>query len=146
MSKWAERRYDRWSAVGPHIDARVRTVYRERWSRILILSGEVEGVVRYEGMGHGERVYLDGVLCDRSSFWQWSPKVVAPRIEFTLPRGRGEVPALIEVAASFLPWRFGVYRFRLSVDEEKLYDEDSGDVWFAGGDGFVTDEPFEPDY
>jgi len=146
MSNWAARRYDRWSAAGPRIDARVRTVYREWWARTLIVSGEVEGAVRYEGMGHGERVYLDGSLCGRSSFWQWSPKIVAPRIEFVLPTRRGDLPALIEVAASFLPWRFGIYRFRLSVDDELLYDEDTGDVWFAGEPGLICDEPYEPDY
>ena len=145
MSDPAERRYDRWSAVGPRIDARVRTVYREWWSRTLLLSGEVEGAVRYEGMGNGERVYVDGELRGRTSMWALKLKIVTPRVEFTIPGRQGDVPALIEVAASYLPWKFGICRFRLSVDDEVLYDEDAGDVWFAGGPGFVTNDAYEPD-
>jgi hypothetical protein len=127
------------------IDARVRIVYRERWSRTLLLTRGIEGVVRYEGMGYGERVYLDGVLRTRSPNWTWTMNVVAPRVIFTLPGNGGDLPALIEVAASFLPWRFAICRFRLSVNDTVLYDEDTGDVWFGSEPGVVMDEPYEPD-
>ena len=144
MSALPVRRDDRWSASGPRIDARVHQVYREWWTRTLILSGEVEGTVRYDGRGYGEAVYLDGVLRGHSSPWR-TCKIVAPQVRFTLPGNNRNLPALIEVGATFWPWRFGVYRFRLSVDGEILYDEDTGDSWFAGGPGRVTDEPYEPD-
>jgi hypothetical protein len=146
MSRWAAERYERWSAAGPRVNASVRIVYRERWSRTLILSGEVEGVLRYEGMGYGERVYWNDAFRARSSFWSWPPAIVAPRIEFSLPSKDGDLPALIDVAGTFAPWLFRIMRFRLSVDEEILYDEEGRDTWFAGSEGLVTDEPYEPDY
>src|SRR5207249_9517325 len=115
-------------------------------TRTLVLSGEVEGVLRYIGSGYGEQVYWNGVFRARSSFWSWPPAIVAPRVEFSLPGKDGPLPALIEVAGTFIPWRFGITRFRLSVDDEVLYDEERGDTWFAGGPGLLTDEPYEPDY
>src|SRR5437867_4149220 len=98
-----QRQFERWSAAGPRVNACVRVVHREYWTRILIIAGEVEGVLRYEGAGYGERVYWDGILRGRSSFWSWPPAIVAPRVEFTLPDKNGERPALIEVAATFAP-------------------------------------------
>jgi hypothetical protein len=130
----------------PRINTRVRAVYREWWARTLVLSGEVEGTVRYDGRGFGEAVYMDGVLRGHSFPLLWTMKIVAPQVTFTLPGKDRVVQALVEVSATLLPWRFGIYRFRLTVDNEMLYDEDTGDTWFAGGPGWVTDEPYEPDY
>ena len=129
----------------PRTSARVRAVYCERWTRTLVLSGDVEATIRYDGRGFGEAVYVDGVLRGHSYPLLWTMKIVAPRVKFTLPGKDRVVPALVEVGATLLPWRFGIYRFRLTVDDEMLYDEDTGDTWFAGGPGWVTDEPYEPD-
>jgi hypothetical protein len=144
MSSRAADRDECYSAAGPRVNACVRVVYRERWTRTLILSGDVEGVLRYEGMGYGERVYWNDVFRARSSFWTW--QIVAPRIEFSLSGNDGDLPALIEVAGTFAPWLFRITRFRFSVADDILYDEEGHDIWFAGGDGFVTDEPYEPDF
>jgi hypothetical protein len=122
---------------------RVRTVYRERWRRVLILSGEVDATLTYNGMGNGERVYLNGRLWAETSIWTW--KTVYPFAEFDLPGRDDDIPARIDVAASFLPWKFGITRFRLTVDGIVLYDEKRGDVWFRDGRGRVTDEPYEED-
>ena len=121
-------------------------VHRDGWNRTLVLSGEVEGVLRYVGTGFGERVYWDWKFRARSPFWCWPPAFLAPRLEFTLPGKNGERPELIEVAATIIPWRHGIWRFRLTVDNEMLYDEACGEAWFAGGEGHITDEPYEPDY
>jgi len=145
MTEWAAQRDDRCTAARPRINVRVRAVYREWWTRTLVLSGDVEVTIRYDGRGYGEAVYVEGVLRGHSSPWLWTFKLVSPQVKFTLPSTDGDVPALVEVGASFLPWRFGVYRFRLTVDGVMLYDEDEGDTWFAGEPGWVTDEPFEPD-
>jgi hypothetical protein len=146
MSQGAAHRESRRSATGPRINARVRAVYREWWTRTLVLSGEVEGVIRYDGRGFGEAVYVDGVLRGHSYPLLWTMKIVAPQLKFALPGKDGHVQALVEVGATLLPWRFGIYRFRLTVDGERLYDEDDGDTWFAGEPGLVTDEPYEADY
>jgi hypothetical protein len=146
MSSRAADGDERWSAAGPRVNACVRLVYRERWTRTLILSGDVRGVLRYEGMGYGERVYWNDVFRARASFWTWPPAIVAPRIEFVLPGKEGDLPALIEVAGTFAPWLFRITQFRFSVADDILYDEEGRDAWFAGGEGFVTDEPYEPDY
>jgi len=145
MTEWAAQRDDRWSAVRPRINARVRAVYREWWTRTLVLSGDVEATIRYDGRGYGEAVYVDGVLRGHSSPWAWTMRLVSPQVKFTLPGKDGAIPALVEAAATFLPWRFGIYRFRLTVDDEMLYEEDTRDTWFAGGPGWVSDEPYEPD-
>jgi hypothetical protein len=92
-------------------------------------------------MGYGERVYWNDSFRARSSFWSWPPAIVAPRVEFSLPSKDGDLPALIEVAGTFASWLFRITRFRLSVDDEILYDEKGRDIWFAGGEGIVTDEP-----
>jgi hypothetical protein len=146
MTEWVAEREDQCSAVRPRINARVRAVYREWWTRTLVLSGDVEAAIRYDGRGFGEAVYVDGVLRGHSYPLLWTMKIVAPQVKFTLPGKDRVVQALVEVGATLLPWRFGIYRFRLTVDDEMLYDEDTGDIWFAGGPGWVTDEPYEPDY
>src|SRR5262245_13557435 len=146
MSQRAAERDERWSARPPRINARVRAVHREWWTRTLVLSGEVEGAISYNGLGYGEAVHVNGVLRGHSSPWAWTMKIVSPQVRFSLPHTDGDIPALVEVTASYMPWRFGIYRFRLTVDGDMLYDEDAGDIWFAGEPGWVTDEPFDPDY
>lgn len=125
-------------------DIQVRLVYRERWRRILVLSGESEATLVYSSMGSGEQVYLNGKFWAQSSIWSW--QVVYPFIEFQLPTADDDVPARIDVTASFMPWKFGINRFRFSVGGQILYDENRGEYWFHNDCGRVTDEPFEPDY
>ena len=105
--------YDRHEARRSAVNVQVRVVYRERWQRTLVLTGDVDATLMYCGMGSGERVFLDGRLWACSSIWSW--QIVYPFIEFDLPGRAGDVPARIDVAASFLPWRFGITRFRLTV-------------------------------
>lgn len=128
----------------PPAVVRVRVVHRSRWTRTLVLTGEVEANVAYKGIGSGERVYLDGKLWAETSVWCWQN--VYPFVEFPLPGRNGDVPARIDVAGSFLPWKFGITRFRFSVAGETLYQEAGGECRFGGEPGFVTDEPFEADY
>ena len=136
--------YDRHEARRSAVNVQVRVVYRERWQRTLVLTGDVDATLMYCGMGSGERVFLDGRLWACSSIWSW--QIVYPFIEFGLPGRAGDVPARIDVAASFLPWRFGITRFRLTVDGSVLYDEVGRDAWFRDDCGVVTDEPYEEDY
>ena len=130
--------------AGRAADVQVRVVYRLRWERTLVLTGEVDGILRYEGLGNGERVYLDGKLWAQSSVWSW--KTVYPYVEFDLPGRRDDLPARIDVAASLWPWKLGISRFRLTVDGTVLYDEAGSDVWFRGDSGRVSDEPYAEDY
>ena len=134
---------DRYEARRPRTDIRVRTVHRERWRRTLVLTGEVEGVLAYEGMGNGERVYFDGRLWATTSVWSW--RIVYPCVEFDLPGERDEIPARIDVSASMLPWKLGITRFKLSVDGTLLYEEEGSDVWFLDRSGVVSEEPYEED-
>ena len=134
---------NRYEARRPRTDVRVRTVHRERWRRTLILSGEVEGVLSYEGMGSGERVYFDGRLWATTSLW--SCRTVYPFVEFDLPGERDEIPSRIDVAASLLPWKLGITRFKLSVDGTLLYEEEGSDYSFLDRSGRVSDEPYEED-
>lgn len=134
---------DQWG--GKDVGVRVRTVHRARWERTLILSGEVDVVLTYTGMGHGERVLVDGKLWATTSVWSWA--IVYPYVEFDLPGRRDDIPARIDVTASILwPWKFGITRFRLTVDGSVLYDEIGADVWFRNDSGVVTNEPYEEDY
>jgi hypothetical protein len=125
-------------------DIQVRLVYRERWRRILVLSGECEATVIYDSRGSGERVYLDGKFWARSSIWSW--QIVYPFIEFQLPTAQDDLLARIDVLASLLPWKFGINRFRFSIAGHVLYDENRGEYWFRDDCGRVTNEPFEPEY
>jgi hypothetical protein len=128
----------------PDFDVQVRLVFRERWRRILILGGEVELTLIYEGSGCGERVYLDGKLWARTSIWSW--KIVYPWVEFPLPTTTGDdLPARMDVSASFAPWRFGITDFRFSIAGEELYEERGNEYWFRDDSGRVTNEPYEPD-
>src|SRR5689334_22745592 len=81
-------------------DVQVRVVYRERWTRTLVLTGKAEAVIRYNAMGHGEQVHLDGKLWARTSAWCW--QVVYPWSEFPLPGRSGNLRARIDVAASMM--------------------------------------------
>jgi hypothetical protein len=126
------------------IDVRVRMVFRERWRRILILEGKVEATLIYEGMGSGERVYLDGRLWAQTSIWSW--RIVYPWVEFQLPTLDGdELRARIDVSASFAPWRFGITDFRFAVGGQTLFEEHRREYWFLDDSGRVSDEPYEPD-
>jgi hypothetical protein len=136
--------YDRYEAGPPTVDARVRVVYRERWRRTLVLTGDMDATVTYSGMGSGERVFLNGRLWAQTSIWSW--QIVYPFVEFDLPARDRDVPARIDVRASLLPWRFGITRFGFSIAGCVLYDEEGRrDVWFRDDSGFVTDEPYEED-
>jgi hypothetical protein len=135
---------DRWA--GGSVAVQVRTVYRSRWTRTLMLTGDVEAVLRYDGMGNGERVFLDDKLWARTPFWAWTLQIVYPFVEFDLPGRRDDLPARLDVAASLWPWKLGIRRFRLTVDGTVLYDEVGSDVWFRDESGQVTDEPYEEDY
>jgi hypothetical protein len=135
--------YDRYEPGTPTVDARVRVVYRERWRRTLVLSGDVDATVTYCGMGSGERVFLNGRLWAQTSIW--SMQIVYPFVEFDLPAYDRDVPARIDVKASFLPWRFGITQFQFSIAGSVYYDEKGRDVWFRDDSGFVTDETYEED-
>jgi hypothetical protein len=136
--------YDRYEAGPPTVDVQVRVVYRERWRRTLVLTGDVDATITYCGMGSGERVFLDGRLRAQTSIW--CLQIVYPFVEFDLPARDRDVPARIDVKASFLPWRFGITRFQFSIAGAVFYDEDARAAWFRDDSGFVTDEPYEEDY
>jgi hypothetical protein len=126
-------------------DVQVRTVYRERWRRILVLSGDVEGVLIYNAMGHGERVYWNGRQWAKSSTWSW--QIVYPFMEFELPAGELDAPVRIDVGASFFPpWKMGIKTFRFTIEYEMLYDERYDEYHFGRDWGIVTNEPYEDDY
>jgi len=130
---------------GSRFDVQVRTVYRESWRRILVLNGDVEGVLIYNAMGSGERVYWNGREWAKSSIWSW--QIVYPFIEFELPAGEDDVPARIDVGGSFFPpWRMGIKTFRFSVENEILYEERYDEYHFGRDWGIVTNEPYEEDY
>lgn len=125
-------------------DFQLRLIHRERWRRILVLTGEIEATLIYDSRGSGEQVYLDDKLWARSSIWSWH--IVYPFIEFQLPTGQDDLRARIDVAASFLPWKFGITSFRFSVAGQMLYDENRCEYRFRDDCGRVTDEAFESDY
>jgi hypothetical protein len=125
-------------------DVQLRLVYLERWRRILVLSGESEATLIYDSRGSGERVFLNGKVCARSSIWSW--QIVYPFIEFHLPTSQDDLLARIDVTASLFPWKFGINHFRFSIAGLMLYDENRGEYWFRDDCGRVTKEPFEPDY
>jgi hypothetical protein len=124
---------------------RVRTVFRERWRRVLMLTGDVDASVTYDSMGWGERVFVDGEVRARTS--GWAMPLVYPWVEFTLP-GRGiNVPARIDVAAVIRPWTLWTVRithFRLTVARTVVYDEGPDGVRWPP-DAQVIDGPVEWD-
>src|SRR5262245_21402738 len=125
---------------GTHV--RVLKAFRERWRRILLLTGDVETSLTYDAMHWGERVYLNGEVRARTSVWGF--RNVFPRIEFTIPAPGADVSARIDVAASLNLRQMGITHFRLTVGRWAVYDEGPDGVRWPT-DSEVIDGPVEWD-
>jgi hypothetical protein len=119
---------------------RVQKVFRERWRRVLFLTGEVESSVTYDSMSWGERVFLNGEVRARISAWDLRP----PRIEFTIPGRVGDLSARIDAEVSLNPWRLGITCLRLTIGRRVIYDEGPDGIRWPV-DSEVIDGPVEWD-
>lgn len=92
-------------------------------SRLIRLTGSVNAEIRYDGMGKGERVFVNDELVARTPLFSTNVfNCVTPRIDFHLRWFGYLLPATIDVYAS--AFRFlKITRFKLTVQDRVLYQE-----------------------
>jgi hypothetical protein len=85
------------------------------------LFGTIHAELRYDPIGFGERLFLDGRLILTTS--AHGGNLVQPRVDFFLEAFEHAVPARIDVKASIL--FFKTYAFRLTIAGKTVYEEAS---------------------
>ncbi|MBM4074328.1 MAG: hypothetical protein FJ267_01630 [Planctomycetes bacterium] len=93
-------------------------------SRIIDLKGSINAEIRYEGLGFGERVYVDGALVARTPYFGFQFFILTPHIDFLISDGMYDVPASIDVYGPPLSFWGHISRFSLTVGNVVVYRED----------------------
>jgi hypothetical protein len=101
---------------------------RRGWiSREIQLDGISNVVIRYDGSGAGESVFVDGELAGKSDFHTFNWDDVAPSIDFVVPSSMGELAATIEVSARLIHL-LRISKFKLTIGGLLVYDDRKRDL------------------
>lgn len=91
-------------------------------SRTIVLEGLVDAEVRYDGMGFGERVYVNGRLAAKTRFFTHYLDNVTPHVDFSIDSPDGRVDAALDVRASLFDL-LRITKFVLSISGCVVYAE-----------------------
>lgn len=102
----------------------VVAVEKRAMTRRVIVAGDIEADLFYNGWEAGETVTINGRQRVRGSAWEFL-RIVNPRIDFTVEGPEWWVPASVHVQARLGLWPFfRIARFSLVVAGWVLHQED----------------------
>lgn len=92
-------------------------------NRTIAVSGAVAAVIRYEGRGFGEHVYVNNVHVASTSMLEWRVwNIVSPRVDFRFEDGEMLYKGRIDVQGSWTQL-LNLAHFILSINDVVVYEE-----------------------
>ena len=99
------------------------TCVKRGWiSREIQLHGISNVIVRYDGSGAGESVFVNDRLVGKSQFFTFNWDDVVPSIDFVVPSSVGDLNANIEVSARLIHL-LRISKFKVTIGGLLVYDD-----------------------